>query len=122
MEAEIAAHHAAGVVTLVLKDGKGVHQDAAGMADRERSVAMTEDHVFWIASMTKSISVTAIMTLVDEGRLKLDEPASTWLPELKEVKLENGSAPSRPSPCAISCRTLRAWPFLRASRPTEPIP
>jgi hypothetical protein len=34
MEAEIAAHHAAGVVTLVLKDGKVVHHDAAGMADR----------------------------------------------------------------------------------------
>ncbi len=116
MEAEIAAHHAAGVVTLVLKDGKRVHHDAAGMADRERSVAMTEDHVFWIASMTKSISVTAIMTLVDEGRLKLDEPASTWLPELKEVKLENGSAPSR----RITLRDLMSHTSGLAFPPRKP--
>jgi CubicO group peptidase (beta-lactamase class C family) len=116
MEAEIAAHHAAGVVTLVLKDGKVVHHDAAGMADRERSVAMTEDHVFWIASMTKSISVTAIMTLVDEGKLKLDEPASTWLPELKDVKLENGSAPSRP----VTLRDLMSHTSGLAFPPRKP--
>jgi CubicO group peptidase (beta-lactamase class C family) len=96
MEAEIAAHHAAGIVTLVLQDGKVVHHDAAGLADRETPVAMTEDHVFWIASMTKSISVTAIMTLVDEGKLSLDAPASTWLPELQDVKLADGSPPARP--------------------------
>jgi CubicO group peptidase (beta-lactamase class C family) len=116
MEAEIAAHHAAGVVTLVLKDGKVVHHDAAGMADRERSVAMTEDHVFWIASMTKSISVTSIMTLVDEGKLKLDEPASTWLPELKDVKLENGSAPARP----ITLRDLMSHTSGLAFPPRKP--
>lgn len=96
MEAEIAAHHTAGAVTLVLQDGKVIHHGATGMADREKSVAMKEDHVFWIASMTKSISATAIMTLVDEGKLSLDEPASKWLPELGEVKMQDGSAPSRP--------------------------
>jgi CubicO group peptidase (beta-lactamase class C family) len=96
MEAEVAAHHTAGAVTLVLQDGKVIHHGASGMADREKSIAMTEDHLFWIASMTKSISVTAIMTLVDEGKLSLDEPASKWLPELGEVKMKDGSAPSRP--------------------------
>lgn len=96
MEAEVAAHHTAGAVTLVLQDGKVIHHGATGMADREKSVTMTEDHLFWIASMTKSISVTAIMTLVDEGKLSLDEPAAKWLPELGEVKMKDGSAPSRP--------------------------
>jgi len=96
MEAEVAAHHTAGAVTLVLQDGKVIHHGASGMADREKSIAMTEDHLFWIASMTKSISVTAIMTLVDEGKLSLDEPASKWLPELGEVKMKDGTAPSRP--------------------------
>lgn len=116
MEAEIAAHHAAGVVTLVLQDGKVIHHDAAGMADRENQVAMREDHVFWIASMTKSISVTAIMTLVDEGKLKLDEPASTWLPELKDVKLENGSAPARP----VTLRDLMSHSSGLAFPPRKP--
>lgn len=96
MEAEIAAHHAAGTVTLVLHDGQVVHHEAVGAADREKGVAMTKDAVFWIASMTKSISVTAILTLADEGRLSLDEPASNYLPSLKNVKLANGAAPQRP--------------------------
>ena len=51
---------------------------------------------FWIASMTKSINATAVMVLVDEGKLSLDEPASKWLPELAKVKLADGSAPEKP--------------------------
>lgn len=96
MEAEAAAGHAAGTVTLVLKDGNLLHHDAAGFADVERQQPMRTDSVFWIASMTKSISATAILTLVDEGRLSLDEPASQWLPELGAVKLASGQPPSRP--------------------------
>ncbi len=96
MEAEVAAHRTAGAVALVLQDGKTLHQSAVGLADREKQTAMSADQVFWIASMTKSLSATAILTLVDEGRLSLDEPASQWLPELGAVKLADGSAPSRP--------------------------
>lgn len=96
MEAEIAAHHAAGVVTLVMHNGKITHHDAAGMADRENKIPMKTDSVFWIASMTKSVSVAAILTLADEGRLSLDEPASNYLPELKDLKLKDGKAPARP--------------------------
>ncbi len=96
MEAEIAAKHAAGVVTLVMKDGKIVHHAATGLADREKQTPMNTDSLFWIASMTKSVSATTVMTLVDEGKLSLDEPASKWLPELGKVKLGNGQPPSRP--------------------------
>jgi CubicO group peptidase (beta-lactamase class C family) len=96
MESEIAAQHAAGVVTLVMRDGKPIHHAAAGMADIERKIPMKTDSVFWIASMTKSMSATVIMTLVDEGKLSLDEPASKWLPDLAKVKLANGELPSRP--------------------------
>lgn len=116
MEAEVAAHHAAGVVTLVLRDGKVVHHDAAGMADRETQVPMTENHVFWIASMTKSISVTTILTLVEEGKLSLDGPASKWLPEIGEMKLPDGSAPSRP----VTLRDLMSHTSGLAFPPRKP--
>ena len=96
MESEIAAQHAAGLVTLVMQNGKLLHHEATGMADIERKIPMSTDSVFWIASMTKSVSVTTIMTLVDEGKLSLDEAASKWLPELGKVKLANGEPPSRP--------------------------
>lgn len=96
MEAEIAKNHAAGVVALVMKDGEVLHHSATGYADLEKEIPMTKDALFWIASMTKSVSVTTIMTLVDEGKLSLDEPASTWLPSLGKVKMADGSPPSRP--------------------------
>lgn len=96
MEAEIKAHHAAGVVTLVLQNGKVLHHEATGFADLEKQTPMSKDSVFWIASMTKSISATTVLTLVDEGKLSLDEPASKWLPEVGQVKLANGNPPSRP--------------------------
>ncbi len=95
MEEQVKANHGAGFVTLVMRDGKVVHHEAAGMADREKRKRMEKDSLFWIASMTKSISVTAVMILVDEGKLSLDEPASKWLPELKKVKLAGGSPPKR---------------------------
>ena len=80
MNAEVSAGHAAGVVTLVMKDGKIAHHEAAGFADLENRVPMKKDAVFWIASMSKSITATTILTLVDEGKLSLDEPAAKWLP------------------------------------------
>ncbi len=102
LTAEIAAHHAAGAVTLAMKDGKLMHHAAVGFSDQEKQVPMSTDSVFWIASMTKSVSVTTIMTLVDEGKLSLDEPGSKWLPELGKVKMADGKPPSRP----ISLRDL----------------
>ncbi len=96
IRAEIAAGHTAGAVMLVMKDGKLLHHSALGQADRERGKAMTTDSVFWIASMTKSISATTILSLVDEGKLSLDEPASKWLPELGKMKLADGKPPRRP--------------------------
>lgn len=96
MEKAVAQKQAAGVVTLAMKDGKVIHHDAVGFANVAKQQPMQKDALFWIASMTKSVSTTAIMTLVDEGKLALDEPASKWLPELGKVKLTDGSPPKRP--------------------------
>lgn len=96
MEQAVKAKLAAGIVTLVMENGKIIHHDAAGMADVAQGRAMKKDALFWIASMTKSVNATAVMVLADEGRLALDEPASKWLPELANVKLADGSAPEKP--------------------------
>ena len=96
MEELLKQKRAAGVVTLVVRDGRTVHIEAAGMADIEKKKAMTPDAIFWIASMTKSLTSTAVQILVDEGKLTLDEPASKWLPELAKVKVGNGRALFRP--------------------------
>ncbi len=102
MEKAVAQKQAAGVVTLAMKDGVVIHHDAVGFANLGKQQPMQKDALFWIASMTKSVSTSAIMTLVDEGKLSLDEPASKWLPELGRVKMADGSAPKR----AITLRDL----------------
>lgn len=96
MEKAISQKQAAGIVTLAMKDGKIIHHDAAGFANVAKQQPMQKDALFWIASMTKSVSITTIMTLVDDGKLSLDEPASKWMPELGKVKLQNGQPPARP--------------------------
>ncbi|MCP5538572.1 MAG: beta-lactamase family protein [Akkermansiaceae bacterium] len=116
MESQVAANHTAGAVTLVLHGGKVIHHDAAGLADRENQVPMTEDRVFWIASMTKSVTATTLMTLVDEGRLNLDEPASKWLPALAKAHLADGTPPKRP----ITLRDLMSHTSGLAFPPRKP--
>lgn len=96
MEALIAQKRGAGVVTLIVKDGRLVHHDSAGLANIETGRIMTPDAIFWIASMTKNLTATAVMILVDEGKLSLDEPAQKWVPELEKVKLANGQPLARP--------------------------
>lgn len=95
MEEAVKAKQAAGIVTLVMEKGKVVHHDAAGMADIAKGRAMEKDALFWIASMTKSVNGAAILCLVDDGKLSLDEPASKWLPELANVTVEGGAKPEK---------------------------
>ncbi len=118
MEDAVKAKLAAGIVTLVMEKGKIVHHDAAGMADIAKGRAMEKDALFWIASMTKSVNATAVMTLVDAGKLALDEPASKWLPELAKVTVEGGATPEK----AITLRMLlshTAGIAFPARKPTD---
>lgn len=58
------------------------------------TTAMTVDTVFWIASMTKAITSTAAMQLVEQGKLALDEPIAGVLPELSAPQVLTGFSPS----------------------------
>ncbi|MBA2117457.1 serine hydrolase domain-containing protein [Bremerella alba] len=78
----------AGAVTLVAEDGKLVHLSAVGKADLETNKPMTRDAMFAIASMTKPISATALMTLVEEGKVNLDDPVSKYIPEFADVEFD----------------------------------
>ncbi|WP_395716137.1 serine hydrolase domain-containing protein [Prosthecobacter sp.] len=116
MEEAVKAKQAAGIVTLVMEKGKVVHHDAAGMADIAKGRAMEKDALFWIASMTKSVNGAAVMTLVDEGKLALDEPASKWLPELANVTVQGGAKPEKP----ITLRMLLSHTAGIAFPPRKP--
>ncbi len=71
----------AGAVTLVADAAGLLAVDCVGLADRAAGRPMAPDTVFWIASQTKPITGAAVMMLVDEGRLALDDPVAKYLPE-----------------------------------------
>ena len=80
-------HELAGAVTLVADKDAVLSLDAVGYADVAAGIPMRTDAVFWIASQSKSITATALMMLVDEGKVKLDDPVAHYLPEFREVWL-----------------------------------
>ena len=75
----------AGAVTLVANKDKVLSLEAVGYADVAARKPMTKDALFWIASMSKPMTTTAFMMLVDEGKVKLDDPVEKYLPEYKDV-------------------------------------
>lgn len=92
----VEAGQISGAVTLVAKDGKIAHLEAVGRRDVESDVPMKEDTMFAIASMTKPITATALMILVDDGKVKLDDPVAKYIPEFENAKLKGGQPPERP--------------------------
>ncbi|HEX6984309.1 MAG TPA: serine hydrolase domain-containing protein, partial [Planctomycetaceae bacterium] len=95
MEAFVEEGQIAGAVTLVATDGGVVRHEAVGKADIEADRPMRPDTIFAIASMTKPVTATAVMILVDEGKVSLDDPVSKYVPEFKDAKLRDGSKPRR---------------------------
>ena len=70
-------HKMAGIIGIVAdKTGKVHYKNLLGYADVEAQKPISEDNVFWIASMTKMFAGASIMMLVDEGKVSLDDPVS----------------------------------------------
>lgn len=76
-----------GIVALVARNGKIVFHEAYGMADNTSSRKMKEDDIFRIASQSKAITSTAVMMLWEEGKFRLDDPISRYIPEFKNPQV-----------------------------------
>jgi CubicO group peptidase (beta-lactamase class C family) len=89
----------AGGVAAVARRGKLVYLQPFGLQSLETRSPMTERSLFRIYSMTKAVTAVAVMMLSDEGKLALADPASKYLPEFKNVMVQDGGtgAPRRPS-------------------------
>ncbi len=77
-----------GSVTLIARRGQVVHFESHGFLDAAKSKPIAKDSLFRLASMTKPIVSAAAMMLVERGTIKLNDPISNWLPELKDMKVE----------------------------------
>ncbi|MBM3999690.1 MAG: beta-lactamase family protein [Planctomycetes bacterium] len=82
-----------GAVTLVANRDGVLDVQAVGKADLDSNTAMRDTALFGIASMTKPITAAALMILVDEGKVRLDDPVSKHIPAFGESKLKSGEAP-----------------------------
>jgi len=101
-----------GLVAMVVKDGKIVYHSAKGIADVSTGVRMERNSIFRIASQTKAITATAVMILWEEGKFRLDDPISKYIPEFKNPQVLNSfrfadtSYTTRPSTREITIRHL----------------
>ena len=75
----------AGAVLAVADRDRILFHEAAGFARIENGEPMRPDSMIWIASQTKPVTATAVMMLVDEGRVALDDPISKYLPEFEKL-------------------------------------
>jgi CubicO group peptidase (beta-lactamase class C family) len=101
-----------GVVALVARRGKIVYHKAFGMADNEADRELERDDIFRIASQSKAITSTAVMMLWEEGRFRLDDPVSKYIPEfknpqvLKSFRYRDTSFTTEPAKREITIRHL----------------
>ena len=77
---EVDRQHIAGAVALVLQDGKPVYDKAFGWADKEAGRRMTTDSIFRIASQSKALTSAVVLSLMEEGKLGVNDPAGRYLP------------------------------------------
>jgi CubicO group peptidase (beta-lactamase class C family) len=76
-----------GAVTLIARHGKVAYYEAVGFQDRENQLPMKTDAIFRIASLSKPITSVAVMMLVEEGQVQLEDPVSAYLPELRNLQV-----------------------------------
>jgi CubicO group peptidase (beta-lactamase class C family) len=97
---------APGIVTLVADRDGVLALDKAGFASLANKTPIREDAVFWIASMSKSLTGTALMMLVDEGKVSLDDPVEKFLPEFKGQMVEAEGIEMHPPRHPITVREI----------------
>jgi len=97
---------APGVVALVANKDGVLALDTAGYASLAKKSPMREDTVFWIASMSKSLTGAALMMLVDEGKVSLDDPVEKYLPEFKGQQVKETDGTLHPPKHPITVREI----------------
>ena len=86
-----------GAVTLIARNGRIVDWQAYGSQDLARRIPMAKDSIFRIRSMTKPIASVAVLVLMEEGKLTLDDPVARYLPEFANAKVFAGGTADAPS-------------------------
>lgn len=102
----VADRKIAGAVAGVVRRGRIVYLEPVGLQSLELKAPMTEASLFRVYSMTKAVTAVAVMMLVEEGALRLADPASKYLPEFRSVHVQDGNGPARPPARDLTIRDL----------------
>ena len=100
MKRHLDAGSFAGAVTLVARNGRIVHLQPHGMADLESKQPMKADSMFRIMSMTKPVVGVAILMMMEEGKVRLNDPVSKFIPALKGLQVAVAQPAQGPPPPA----------------------
>jgi CubicO group peptidase (beta-lactamase class C family) len=95
LEAQIAAGALPGALTLIWRRGRVAHHSMVGVMDVVRATAMRQDAIFRLYSMTKPVTITALLILMEEARIALDDPVARFIPGFANLTLPDGTAPRR---------------------------
>src|SRR5438093_12556498 len=87
MQRHIDAGSFSGAVTLVARNGRIAHLEAQGLMDIETKKPMATDTMFRIMSMTKPVVGVAVMMMIEEGKVRLNDPVSRVIPQVKDLKV-----------------------------------
>jgi CubicO group peptidase (beta-lactamase class C family) len=124
VQAQIEAQAISGAVTLVARDGRVVHFEAHGLRDVDSRTPMTKDTIFRLASMTKPVTGVAVLMMVEQGTIRLDDPLSRFIPEFKHMKVApvRGATGPIPPDCDRACfeRLIAQAPVNQA--PVDSVP
>ena len=95
-QAEIAAKRLPGAVVMIAREGRVVHHAAYGLRDPATGAPMGKDSIFRIYSMTKPVTAVAVLMLMEEGKLRLSDPLSRFLPAFAKPRVwaEGGDVPA----------------------------
>ena len=85
-----------GAVTLISRHGKVVHARAYGNRDFARKTRMQQDAIFRIYSMTKTVTTVALLMLMEDGKLNLDDPVSKFIPAFADLRVFVGGTAESP--------------------------
>jgi CubicO group peptidase (beta-lactamase class C family) len=100
MQRHIDAGDYSGSVTLVARNGRIAHLEAQGLMDIETRKPMTTDAMFRIMSMTKPVVGVAVLMMIEEGKVRLNDPISKFIPQFKDIKvgvLQGNQPPPAPA-------------------------
>ena len=94
IQRRIAAGEMSGAVFVVARRGKLAYEKALGVMDLESKQPMTPATMFRVASMTKPVTGIAIMMMVEEGKIRINDPVSRYIPEFRGMKVAVASGPA----------------------------